>query len=34
MLLAYRHLPKRKRFVMVAFALSGAATGAYLASRP
>ncbi len=30
MVLAYRHLPKRKRFVMVGFALSGAATGAYL----
>jgi len=30
MVLAYRHLPKRKRFAMVALALSGAATGAYL----
>jgi hypothetical protein len=30
MALAYRHLPKRKRFVMLAFALAGTATGAYL----
>lgn len=32
MLLAYRHLPKRKRFVMVVLALGGAATGAALMS--
>ncbi len=30
MLLAYRHLPKRKRFAMVMLAASGAATGGYL----
>lgn len=30
MLLAYRSLPKRKRFAMVVLAASGAATGGYL----
>ena len=29
-LLAYRHLPKRKRFAMLAVAAGGAATGGYL----
>jgi hypothetical protein len=29
-LLAYRHLPKRKRFGLLAMALGGAATGGYL----
>lgn len=28
--LAYRHLPKRKRFVILAMALAGTATGGYL----
>lgn len=30
LLLAYRHLPRRKRFLMVAMALAGTATGGYL----
>ena len=29
-LLAYKHLPKRKRFALLAMATGGAATGGYL----
>ena len=32
-LLAYRSLPKRRRFVMLLMAISGAATGGYLVAR-
>ena len=32
-LLAYRHLPKRKRFVLLTMAAGGAATGGYLMTR-
>jgi hypothetical protein len=32
-LLAYRHLPKRKRFALLAAAAGSSATGGYLASR-
>jgi hypothetical protein len=31
--LAYRHLPKRKRFLMVTTALGGASTGGYLITK-
>lgn len=33
MLLAYRHLPKRKRFGALVLAVSGAATGGYLVTK-
>jgi hypothetical protein len=32
-LLAYRHLPKRKRFAVLLLALSGAASGGYLVTK-
>lgn len=33
MLVAYRHLPRRKRFVMLSMALGGAGAGGYLMTR-